>query len=137
MRKLCLIGIFVILITTGCEKINDNLSGDARDNISTTWTCRETIKGGSQSTYLVDITKSDTQNDVVYLDNLFNLDKKVTATMSGFSLSIPEQSVAGWVISGNGTVASGYNKINLSFTASDGSGEVLSVTAVLTEYPSN
>jgi hypothetical protein len=137
MKKLALVSSCLSIFFISCEKMsNKNLTGDPRDNIVNTWICRENRSNGVTSAYIVVITKSETQNDLIYLDNLYNLGKNINATIAGLSLDIPIQYVSGWTIYGSGSIASDYSKITLSFIASDGSGTITDVTAILTEYPS-
>ena len=53
----------------------------------------------------------------MYFDNLYNVHQKADVTISGSTLSIPEQTLSNWVIKGSGTVNSSKTTITLNYTA--------------------
>jgi hypothetical protein len=59
---------------------------------------------------------------------------KVTAKLSGLTLSIPNQTVDGFAITGSGTISSNYKTINWTYTVNDGA-EVDHATAVYSKIP--
>jgi hypothetical protein len=133
MKSKLILTISSIALLTSCQLNDNEIFSDERDNIVNTWSCKETITGGETTTYDVNITRSEEDDGIVYFDNLFQLSSIVDVEMNSFNLTIHEQEVAGWLLSGSGTINGDYTKISLSFSADDGSGEDMQVTAILTE----
>jgi hypothetical protein len=125
--------VTAILITQSCEDTNDK-TNDPRDNITDTWQCKETSEVFKQTTYTVDITKSYSDSTKIFIDNFYQIGvgSKVSAKLSNSSLTIPNQTLDGFTITGSGSVTNSYKTINLSYTVNDGSGTD-HVTAVYTK----
>jgi hypothetical protein len=122
------------ILTLSCEDTTDQKSGV--NNITDTWQCKETSTTYGQSTYSVNITKSSTDSTKVFIDNFYQMGagNKVTAKLSGLTLSIPNQTVDGFAITGSGTISSNYKTINWTYTVNDGA-EVDHATAVYSKIP--
>jgi hypothetical protein len=114
---------FSMLIINACEPIDE----DSGDSLEGSWTCKETIDGSSSS-FTVTISLSDTDSKI-YIDNFNQLDIRVYALISGSSLTIPQQTVDGFKISGSGTVSSDNQTIHWTYSVYDGA-DTESVTAV-------
>ena len=146
MKKILFLGLIssLFLIMYSCNPDDDNIdnvSDDARDKITATYDCNETSQIYAKSTkdinshYIVEIDKDTSTTDKVYIANFYNLgiDKDVTASMSGLTITIPTQTTDGIVFKGSGTIASNYKTIEWNYTADDGSGQVDTVTATYTK----
>jgi len=146
MKKILFLGIlstlFVIMYSCNPDDNNiDNVSDDARDKITATYDCNETSQIYAKSTkdinshYVTEISKDTSTTDKVYIANFYNLgfDKDVTASMSGLTLTISNQTTDGVTFNGTGTISSNYKTIDFSYTADDGSGQVDTVTAIYTK----
>lgn len=131
-RGLNLIPICCILIIAcySCELTEDTVY----DTIFDTWKCKESSEEYGESTYLVDISQSYSDNTEVILDNFYNLGFgiEVVGNLSGQIISLPVQVVDGNTISGTGNIASDLKRIDFSYTVNDGSGTIDHITAVYT-----
>ena len=117
-----------LVVVSSCEDLDEALSD--RDKICDTWKCSE----NGQSAFLVEIEADNTNiNGVkIYNFNLLGSGVYATATVSGMSISIPQQTQDGFKISGSGTIKGGYEEISLSYKVDDGGGYE-SYTAKLTK----
>ena len=89
---------------------------------SGSWNCQETTSNpAATATFTVHLKKSGTNYQ---MENIYNLGFNVQANLvfTSSSISIPQQQLAGFGISGSGQ-ANGENSISLSYTADDGSGQ--------------
>jgi len=122
--------MMTILFMTSCvlEEGDPDLSGS--------WTCTETseiflksTKG--TSTFQVNFENDISIQDKYYIDNFYNLGNgnRVTIIKSGYTISIPKQTVDGFVFEGSGELNDTYDMIYMTYTADDGGGEVDHVTA--------
>lgn len=120
----------VVLLIAGCipETGNPDLSGS--------WTCSETseiflksLKG--TSIYQVTLSRDAVNTDKYYIDNFYKLGNgiRVSVIKNGYSITLPSQSVDGFVFEGVGSINDSYDLINMTYTADDGGGEVDHVTA--------
>jgi hypothetical protein len=119
-----------VLLMASCviEEGNPDLSG--------TWTCSETSEIFLKSTkgtsiYQVTFTRDAVNQDKYYIDNFYKLgtDVRVSVIKSGYTISLPKQSVNGFVFEGYGEVNDSFNIIQMTYTADDGGGEIDHVTA--------
>jgi len=120
----------ICLFFAGCvlEEINPNLAG--------VWHCTETSEiflKSTKGTSIFDVVfKQDAENlSKYYIENIYDLGSstEVYATVSGSSISIPEQTVNGFVIKGSGTINDNYDLIYMTYTVDDGGGDVDHLTA--------
>jgi hypothetical protein len=120
----------ISLLLAGCtpEEGNPNLAG--------TWSCKETsqiflkpLKG--VSVYDVTFSRDAVSTDNYTIDNFYKLGNgvRVTVIKDGYSITLPQQSVDGFVFEGSGTINDTYDLINMTYTADDGGGVVDHVTA--------
>lgn len=130
LREFRLIVIFLPAFLTACtfEEGNPDLSGS--------WTCTETseiymksLKG--QSVYQVTLTRDLVNQNKYYVENFYKLgtEIKVAILKEGNTITIPKQTVNGFLFEGTGAVNETFDLINLQYTADDGGGEVDHVTA--------
>ena len=125
--------VFTFLVfVVSCEELTDTLT--PRDNIVDTWKCSETDSGNGTDSFLVEIEADALSASGIKIYNFNHLGANfaVKATVSGSSISIPNQEVDGFTISGNGSIAAGNERINLNYSVDDGGGRE-SYSAVLTK----
>jgi len=96
---------------------------DKRDNLVGDWHCAETSKQNGNTTFTVKIKKDENNKNQILMDNFSNygFNKSLYATVSGYSISIPEQTYADNKVSGSGKLSTD-NQIELTYTVNDGSG---------------
>ena len=93
-------------------------------DLTGSWTCSETSGNpSSTSSFTVHIKKSGSGYTV---ENFYNLGFNHTANInvSNTSISIPSQNIAGFSVSGSGSIVSSA-KITLNYQADDGSGSTI------------
>lgn len=111
----------ISFIVVSCEKQND--FEDPRDNITGTWKCQEIDKNNKTINFEATISKNNSDSTKIWVDNFSALEIKVIVGLGGYLLTIPQQTVDGYKISGTGSVASSYNKINWNYSIDDGGGK--------------
>jgi hypothetical protein len=123
---------FFVVAVVSCEELTDNLS--PRDNIIDTWKCQETDASNSVDNFLVEIVEDDLSLTGVKIYNFNHLGESfvVKASVSGTSVTILNQTVGGFTISGSGTLTADYEKITLKYSVDDGGGKE-NYNAVLTK----
>ena len=124
-------------MTQSCdfEMVDQTLEGQ--------WSCTETseifmenetrFKG--TTTFPVYIAQDATYDNQYYIDNFYQLGSGVQVEImvsGGTTITIQSQKVSGITFSGSGTVNAAGNRINLTYTADDGGGEVDHVTSEYT-----
>ena len=110
-------------------------SDDPRDGLTGEWKVEENsslFKKATNGFYRVEISKDNSDSTKIYVDNFYELEQKVTATLDGRNLNIPEQSIKGSVIKGYGLVSFDFKKIDWSFTVMLDTGDRDDVTATYT-----
>lgn len=119
MRNLRLILTIAIgsLFLVSCAEDTD-ISTTASDFVGT-WTCNETSGDFSPRTYTVNIM---TNGSSISIHGLYSSNVSLNANVYGASLEIPTQSSGGITFAGSGSINSSKNRIDLSFSANDGSG---------------
>jgi hypothetical protein len=119
--------------------LNSCVLEEGNPNLAGSWTCKETseiymksLKG--TSIYQVTFTRDAVNQDKYYVENFYKLgsDVKVAIIKSGYTITLPKQSVNGFVFEGAGEIDDMFNFINMNYTADDGGGEVDHVTAEYT-----
>ncbi|MCU0432295.1 MAG: hypothetical protein MUC87_02440 [Bacteroidia bacterium] len=95
---------------------------DERDKFVDAWNCAENSSQAGASNYVLLISKSTTNTSEVLLENFYDLGNQHKARMSvsGNTLTIPQQTLNGSQISGSGTL-SGNNTFTLSYSVNNGS----------------
>ncbi|MFH0760079.1 MAG: hypothetical protein V2A67_01080 [Bacteroidota bacterium] len=132
MKHLLRYGIVCMtaLLVTSCvfEEGNPDLSGS--------WTCTETSEIFLKNTkgtsiYQVTFEKDASIQDKYYINNFYKLGNNIHVSVikSGYTISLPKQSVNGFVFEGSGETNDTYDMIYMTYTADDGGGEVDHVTA--------
>ncbi len=119
MKNLIILNIILISLFTSCLPDEDVIpdTDDPRDKIVDTWDCAEISPTYGETNYMVDISKYEDDDSEVVLSNFYGLGawSSLSATMSGFKLTISSQTIEGHLISGNGTISSNYKTINWTY----------------------
>jgi hypothetical protein len=139
--KLKKIYIFIILaglISTECEDVlNSGNSTSIVQQLEGIWKCDEnsTIFKSTKDIYSVYISPSNVDSTEIFIENFYALgnDTEALATVSGNSISLPQQTLpGGYVVRGNGTISSNLKEISWKYYVDDGSGQVDEVNATYT-----
>ena len=112
------ISMFLIICTLSC--VDEPLTTDVIDNITGTWAVSETSSSNDVQNYQITISKFT--DNTVKISNFNLLGITVEVDVSGLALNIPTQTVDGFIISGDGTVYSNYNRIDLNYSVNDQGG---------------
>ena len=139
MKKLIYFLSATALITTlflsSCSKTEDTTgpttTTDPRARFIANWYNSETDSDGNTSTYYVNITDSSDASHIL-LGGLWGLSRKTYATTSGNNITIPTQTITGFVVSGSGVLINA-NRINVNYLVKTTSTHWDTVTAVLTK----
>ena len=135
--KTSLLAAFVIVGLNSCEVADDLLGGNETVNaIQGDWTVDETseIFKSTLDVYSVTISPDADNLNGVIIDNFYNVGISVKATVSGNSLTIPNQNAEdGYTVYGSGTISGNRQEINMSYTVDDGSGQEDNCTALFTK----
>jgi hypothetical protein len=120
-RVLICLGVLISGLLVSCQP--EEVEEPAID-LTGSWSCTETSGNpSSSSTFTIHIKKSGSGYT---MENFYNLGFNHTATLSvtDKNITIPNQSIAGFSVSGSGTISTA-TKVNLSYQADDGSGSNL------------
>jgi hypothetical protein len=113
--------LFIAGMMSSCNLVDQPNTEDIMDNITGTWKCEETSTTFGVQNYEVIISKSSEMS--VYINDFFSIKgMNVYAEVEGYTITIPKQTVDSYVISGSGTIASNYKKINWNYSITDASG---------------
>ena len=127
--------LVIIAFFTSCDQILT----PTQNAIDGSWNCVEQHEEDGQSNYTVQIDYDQSDSTIIYISNFLNLETnpnipvEVRARVSGSSITIPQQTVGGHTVVGNGTIQLGFSKINLQFTDDLYGGSPWQVTATLTK----
>jgi len=132
-------GILLVLafLAFSCEDLLGPDNGGDRDLLVDTWKVTEEsnpLKSG-QGAYWVEIEKHPDNSNMVRIYFFHGLgdDVYAEASLSGSILTLGSQVLqGGWTIQGSGEIQKSWNEINWTYTADDGSGDLVQVTAVYT-----
>lgn len=131
--KYLLLIIFPILLYS-CSKEEEKNTTTLKDQLIGTWVCIEQSQIFGTNTYSVDINPHSTISTRVVIDNFYNLgfqESHAQTDVNGNTLTIINQTINGYKISGTGVLSNG-SEIKLSYSTDDGAG-VDNVTATLTK----
>ncbi|MCB9013416.1 MAG: hypothetical protein H6539_05190 [Bacteroidales bacterium] len=136
-NKYFLLSLLLSMSLSACEDLTDLISDDPRDAFTGEWKVDEvnTLKTNDPVTYYVNIKKSSTDSTLVYISNFYEMGAgtSIDAKVTGGSISIPSQSVGGFVISGQGTIAYNDKSIDWSYTVDYRNGFIDYVSATYTK----
>lgn len=124
---------FLLLAIPACEEDSDpNANLDTRNEFLGRWEVIENTGINAPQVYSIQISEGATADEII-LNGLYNISAvRVTALVSEFSISIPNQETEGITFRGSGEATVDFDQITLNFTANDGSGDD-GVEAVLTK----
>ncbi|HIE15513.1 MAG TPA: hypothetical protein EYP69_01170 [Bacteroidales bacterium] len=139
MKFFHLLTLFFLLTFFACQPDNeiDTPNDSLRNKIIDTWHVNETSQiynKSSKSIYTVEIIK-DSDSTKVLIDNFYNLGYGKQAKVivnDDYTLSIPQQDVDGFIISGSGNIDHGLKQIDLSYITDDQGGLIDTVSAAYT-----
>lgn len=123
ITKILLISILTVFAFSSCEEDALYETNDPRDQIAATWLCQE--DGGEtfgQNDFEIDIAKDGDDESKIKIYNIFQLgdSKSVNATLDERTITIAQQSVSEWQISGTGDISSNYESIEFTYTVDNG-----------------
>lgn len=128
-RLILILAGSVILVNSCVPDDDDGII--LRDDYLGIWDVNETAGNFAPQFYSVEITEGPGE-DEIFIEGLYNVPgTQVRANVSGPVLSIPLQQTGGISFSGSGNATSDLSRINLNFTANDGTGTD-QVVAILT-----
>lgn len=137
IAKISLLAAFVFFGLNSCEVADDILGGNETVTaIQGDWTVDETseIFKSTLDVYTVSISPDPDNINGVIIDNFYNVGISVKATVSGNSLTIPNQNAEdGYIVYGSGTISGNMQEMNMSYSVDDGSGQEDNCTAVFTK----
>jgi len=123
---------------SSCEDLLPELNTVVpRDKLIDTWKVTETtdpLKSAMNDVYWVNISKHPFDSNKLVIYNFYNVDSDAEATLDGYTLNLPRQTLeGGYTVTGSGEIqGSKANEIIWTYTADDGSGEVEKGSAVYT-----
>ena len=128
----------IVFIPGSCEVADDLTGNKAVDEILGEWSVDEQSEIFGKSTlkstldnYNVTISADPDRTNGVIIDNFYNVGISVHATVSGNSITIPNQNAQdGYSVYGSGTVSGNSNEINMDYVVNDGSAQDDHCTAV-------
>jgi len=126
----------IVFLLNSCELADDFTGNATVAKIEGDWSCDETseIFKSTGSVYSVTVSADPDNGNGVIIDNFYDVNIAVRATVAGSSLIIGNQTAEdGYEVSGSGTISSNFEEINLNYNVDDGSGVVDHVTAVYTK----
>lgn len=139
LKTLQVLIIFSSLAFTAgsCEVADDLLDNGAVTQLEGEWSVDESSEVFDKSTlsvYTVTISADPDKVNGVIIDNFYNVGISVRATVSGNSLTIPNQDAEdGYSVYGSGTISGNSSEINMNYTVNDGSAQDDNCTAVFTK----
>ena len=107
--------VFISMAST-CDNDSNEVT-DKRDNIDDKWAAELNDGGNIPENYVVTITKDATDENLIHLENFVNSDgASAYATLTGFNLTVPEQTVGTQTVKADGTISSNYQEITWDVT---------------------
>lgn len=96
--------------------------GAIRDNYLGIWQVSENTGRNAPQIYQVEILAGTGESEII-IEDLYNVSgTQVEALVDGTDLNIPNQSSQNITFSGSGRASNNYRRIDLNFTANDGTG---------------
>ena len=126
MKKLIYIFFsFSILYFTSCkpDKTDDPLtpSSDDRDKYIGVWLCNETSQVSGNTSYTINISKSNSSSSEVLIDKFYDLQAQARASVVGNNMTIPYQQLGSiGFAAGSGTLSGTGNTMSLKYTTNIG-----------------
>lgn len=109
-----------VFLASCADEDDPSGTGDNRDKYLGSWVCNESIQGGPSSTYSITITKDVTSSNQVKAEGFYGLGAGVFTFIfiDGNNMTIQNQSVSGYTLSGSGTYSN--NTFSVNFSSDDG-----------------
>jgi hypothetical protein len=124
----------VLLLLPALFQCCEPVEGDP--NLAGAWNCKETSqifmkRANLTSTFTVTFVRDAVNTNQYHIKNFYRLGDQVTVTVlkDGYTITIPKQSVDGFLFEGSGSLNDDYTLINMTYTADDGGGQVDHVAA--------
>lgn len=138
MKRILIIPLAIIVaLFYSCEVLDNGKSGTPTERIEGAWSVDEnsSLYKSALDIYQVYISLNPKDSTQVFIENFYQIgrDSEVRANVNGNSITIPNQSVDGFKISGSGLISSNFETINMIYDVDDGSGEIDEVGAVYTK----
>ena len=120
LRKYLTLSIFTALFTSCVQETDPN---NDRDIFLGNWTCNEYEGDFAPQTYNIEVDAFGAGQDVS-ITGLYNQGNTfvVYGRVEGSTIFISTQTIDGITISGSGNMAASFDRVDLAFTADDGSG---------------
>ncbi len=115
----------IMLIAFSCELIDDTGNMSVAERLEGRWEVQEDPIDfkSTKDAYIVYIDIYEVDSNTIAIDNFFELDAEVTATISGMTLTLPEQEFAnGYTVYGSGVISNNYKTITWRYYVDEGSG---------------
>ena len=128
MKKLIYIFFsFSILYFASCkpDKTDDPLApsptSDDRDKFVGVWLCNENSQISGNTSYTINISKSNSSSSEVLIDKFYDLQAQARASISANNMTIPYQQLGtiGFA-AGSGTLSSSGSSLSLKYTTNIG-----------------
>lgn len=132
-----LISALVSILYSGCEPVDEDTTGDDRDNYVGEWLLNESFKSTLSQSYVINISLDPNNSSQVIIGNLGNpgsQDITVKATVTSSQVVVSTQKMSNnWIIEGSGSF-SNVSKTTMSWTytlTAGGSTDTYTATATL------
>ena len=121
LRIILFFSIVSILFYSCDPNDNDSPLDDPRDRFIGNWICSETSSENGSSSFTVTISLKPDNSTQILLSNFYQLGTaaKVYAIVAGTYATIPEQTVSGFSIKGNGTLINNNTRIDWTYQVSE------------------
>jgi hypothetical protein len=137
IKSILFSSVILLLLLNSCEKKDYENTALTASKLVGQWRCEEhsSIYKSTMDFYTVNITVNESDSSKVLIENFYQLGGfyQVEAHIASMSLNISSQIVDNMKIQGNGTIKSGFDEINWTYTVDDGSGLIDQVTATFTK----
>ncbi len=107
------LSVFVLMSAT-CQDDPDDVT-DKRDNIVGSWHAN-IDDGAVNEDYVVEISKDEADATKIKMTNFFNKGGVTVATITGYNLTVAEQSIEGYTVFADGTISESYQEITWNIT---------------------
>lgn len=137
-RKLAVAALALgLFFSNSCEVADDLLGNETVAAIEGEWSVDETSEYYKKSTmdiYSVTISADPDNPNGVIIDNFYNVSISVKGTVSGNSITIPNQDAQdNYSVYGSGTISNNQQEITMNYVVDDGSGVSDHCTAAYTK----
>lgn len=124
LRNILLIAIFIA--ATSCEILDTEGNLSVAERLEGSWKADDDyLLKSTDNVYYPYIDKSPIDSNTIEIDNFHELGRgiSVEASISGFNISLPQQTVGnGWTVRGSATISSNYKQLTWTYFVDDGSG---------------